>query len=801
MSTIHIENENQLFLELATRLNQLSAAAVSFCQEKMNFGVSPAVAAVQEGFLTKEQVAEIYRVLYQEHGNQDVPVCVVSVAGGSHDDFESKFLELAKDRVTEHMLSFCRREQERLARMGYQVQLPAVLWGTGSLSSEQILAMYQEILGADTKINMIKGQLAFADFGLPAMRKLPDARKIKAKTAPESVMMEQLQEVVQVIEQKQHPAPAKSKAAAPPEVEIPVEVETLTTVSPKEMATPAPSEPQPAPVLPASSPPSAPAEVKAALPQATVAPAPIESPAAVAALAAANAQVTLPVLNQILEALQQLAQSSMVVTASESPSGQETPGAEDMERELAQKEDAAEEDRELQLLKRGKQTVSPAQAIKILQKTGKLENCYISALKLNQAEFANKIIFSNCLLENLEIANSVFAENVDFSGSNFVGKAVFKGTTFRKEAKFNKAVFMDGADFSRTEFQGDARFNTAGFKRFVNFNRSNFGQKAIFSRCYFAKGAKFTEVEFASGASFNDSYCDHRFYMDKCKFRAETTFSNARFSDIADFSKSLFAKVVKFKGTHFSKWASYRSVKFQDECHFNGANIAGDLSFEWATFQGIINLRTLCAERNVNFSNAKVESGATFSLLDAYFGRLFLTRKQLEGRLDSHIQQDYQTARQEYGLLKNNFREINEYEREDWAYLMEKRMERRGIKVKGIGSALNRFFNWLALDKACGYGTRPLNIFTTSLFILVLFAGFYYAFGSHFHLPDTPGKLARLPLLEAFLVSFRTFTNAAVGGWLPNQTSWMNYVMMLESFFGLFVITVLVVTFSRKVIR
>ena len=778
MSTINIENENQLFIELASRQNKLSAQAASFCRERLSLGAFPAATAIQEGFMSKEEVEEIYRMLYREHGYQDLPVCVVNVEEQSDDDLEGKFLELAKGRVAEHTLVFCHKEQQRLAHMGYHVQFPAVLWGTGSLSPEQIVEIYQEILGPDIRINMLKGQLSFADIGLPSMRKVPDARKIRAKKDPDAVMMEQLQEVVQVIEQKQRPAAVKAIAAiTPPTAEVaPVAEEAEVEVAEEHRP-----ELQPIPATLS-------VETAAAI---SVSP---------ATFIQADMQSLMPVLAQILESVQQL-QAAPSLPISESIDEQKSPSAEDMERELAQENDVVEEDHELQLLKRGKQTISLAQALKILQKGGKLENCYIPSLKLNQAELPAKISIINCLLENLEITNTVFADSVDFSGSYFINKVVFKGSTFAKEAKFNKAVFADGADFSKTEFQGDTRFNTCGFKRFVTFNRSSFGQKVIFSRSYFAKGAKFGEVEFASGASFNDIYCDHRFYIDKCKFRAEATFSNARFSDIADFTKSVFAKVVKFKGTNFGKWVSYRSVKFQDECHFNGANIAGDLSFEWATFEGIINLRTLCAERNVNFNNAKIESGATFCLLDAYFGRLFLSRKQLEGRIDSHIQQDYKTARQEYGLLKNNFREINEYEREDWAYLMEKRMERHAIKVKGIRSALNRFFNWLALDKACGYGTRPLNIFITSMAILVLFAGLYYTFGSHFHLPDTPDKLARLPLIEAFLVSFRTFTNASVGGWLPNQASWMNYVMMLESFFGLFVITVLVVTFSRKVIR
>ena len=128
-------------------------------------------------------------------------------------------------------------------------------------------------------------------------------------------------------------------------------------------------------------------------------------------------------------------------------------------------------------------------------------------------------------------------------------------------------------------------------------------------------------------------------------------------------------------------------------------------------------------------------------------------------------------------------------------------MERMSLKVKGVRSALNRFFNWSALDVACGYGTKPFNIFVTSFVVLLAFSLFYFILGSHFHPPSGSAGSTQLPALESLLVSFRTFTNASVGGWEANEESFMNYLMMLESFLGFFGMTVLVVTFSRKVIR
>lgn len=296
--------------------------------------------------------------------------------------------------------------------------------------------------------------------------------------------------------------------------------------------------------------------------------------------------------------------------------------------------------------------------------------------------------------------------------------------------------------------------------------------------------------------------------MEKCHFKDSSTFSGARFADIADFGRSKFDKETKFIGATFMKWGSFKNCKFHGSANFNTMNVVGDVAFDNSTFESIINLRAISASRNISLQNIKVGEQAAFKFLDAHIGRLFISLSSLKGHIDSHVQEDYHVARKEYGLLKNNFREINEYDKEDWAYLMEKRMERMGIKVKGPFSALKRFINWLALDIACGYGTKPANIFLTSLAMLVFFAVFFFTSGTGEFVPS--GELAldhsvvveqSMSFLDAVQVSFRTFTNASIEGWVPYTDSWLNYIMMFESFFGFFVMTVLVVTFSRKVIR
>jgi hypothetical protein len=114
---------------------------------------------------------------------------------------------------------------------------------------------------------------------------------------------------------------------------------------------------------------------------------------------------------------------------------------------------------------------------------------------------------------------------------------------------------------------------------------------------------------------------------------------------------------------------------------------------------------------------------------------------------------------------------------------------------------LRRFFEWITLDVGCGYGTKPLNILFISLATLVIFAAFFCMFPEAFSGPDYM-KNKDFGAVASFVTSFKAFTGAEVGEWHPRADyNIITLVMMMESFLGIFITTVLVVTFSRKVIR
>jgi len=401
-----------------------------------------------------------------------------------------------------------------------------------------------------------------------------------------------------------------------------------------------------------------------------------------------------------------------------------------------------------------------------------------------------EILFERCTIDGLELANFDLPVPIDFYGCRFTGRVDLRGLTAAGSAKFRTAVFKELIDARGASFQGNIHFNSAVFEGLADFSKTTFGARCVFSQARFQRSVRFAEARFEGGCSFNDVVCEHRFEGQKAEYADKlVSFSVARFENVVDLSEATFHGEVRFKGTHFTRRVAFTRARFGGALILRGSTMEDEAHFRGAKFAGGIDLRSVYGERPVDFSDAELSESSALRLDSAIFGSLLLRREQIEGRIQSVVDEEYDTARREFGILKRCYHTIGEYELEDWAYYMEKRMERLSAP-----HGVRRVVNYVALELACGYGTRPLNVFMTAVGILFSFALFYFAFGGQF----TDGPIG---LAQGLQLSFRVFTNAEVDSAGPLPGSWMNPVVMLESFLGFFVMMILVVTFSRKVIR
>ena len=400
------------------------------------------------------------------------------------------------------------------------------------------------------------------------------------------------------------------------------------------------------------------------------------------------------------------------------------------------------------------------------------------------------VSLANRKLTELNLRGTVFKRGLDASGCRIAEKVEARGAIFEGKADFKNADLAGGADFAECRFLAEASFNSAKFGHYATFREAEFGAPARFTRGYFPRGVKFDRVQFLDDASMNDIKVGHRFEVLASEFKGGLTLSGSTFDDLFHLKECKFENSVRALGAQFEDEVRIDSCRFGGELVFHQSSCEGDLKIVKSTMAGTVDFNEVRIDKSLHLRACEYESGALYVLSGAHIERLEAKRRDFEGRMRNHREGKFAEARMEYGFLKNCFREINEYDDEDWAYRMEKFSARKTIPLE-FGQpiqALRRFFDWLALDRACGYGTKPFNVFLTAFTIIGAFAVVYGVFGG-------------VRIDQAILYSFRAFAGAKIDTWNPGATDALNYVGAVESFLGIFVVTVLVVTFSRKVIR
>ena len=105
-----------------------------------------------------------------------------------------------------------------------------------------------------------------------------------------------------------------------------------------------------------------------------------------------------------------------------------------------------------------------------------------------------------------------------------------------------------------------------------------------------------------------------------------------------------------------------------------------------------------------------------------------------------------------------------------------------------------KLLSQLFVKRWTGYGTKPRNVFLTSLGVIVLFAVVYSFFGQQIE-PTPVGW-------DAYLYfSLTTFIAAGVEGIHPDFEGWMKVLVVCEAFVGFLLMTLFIVMLARKLTR
>lgn len=405
--------------------------------------------------------------------------------------------------------------------------------------------------------------------------------------------------------------------------------------------------------------------------------------------------------------------------------------------------------------------------------------------------------------------------NIDFRLARFgSGELNFGGSDFGEGDKdFSGVIFPRGmVSFTGARFgKGSMHIIDATFRKGnIHFNSCHFGCEDI----------HITSTDFGDGfLEFTDSRFETEvFNIVSCRFGR---------GDI-DFNRSdLSSTTLNFYGTEFSQgklnfFDTVADTVMFHECTFDNHVY---LNFESCRFLSILNSileKTVDLRSNVAFNTQKIDAinlSGTKNL-----GHIYIDWKDNRVRDMIYNQgtgTDYMDKASQFRLLKENFRNIGQYDDEDLAYLEFKRCESRGRFQQGLVMIQNteqphlmRFLKkvrlysrkgltWLIFDNVGRYGTSPSSVFKAMLQTILFFALLYMTpWVQLANISDFRGAEHAVlnHVMLAFYQSVQTFLTIGYGGVCPG-----NFTAVLisggEGFVGVFLMAYFTVSVVRKLLR
>ncbi|MDP2919587.1 MAG: pentapeptide repeat-containing protein [Dehalococcoidia bacterium] len=309
--------------------------------------------------------------------------------------------------------------------------------------------------------------------------------------------------------------------------------------------------------------------------------------------------------------------------------------------------------------------------------------------------------------------------------------------------KFTGKYFIDGIDLSNLDCSQEC-FNKARLFR-AKFNGSNL-EAAEFKECVldyatFNLGA--IGQSKLTGADFQGASLEH------AEFRGANV------------------SVVKFSGDETDGVLVSHPARFQDT-NFLDADLFR------ADFKG-------CFLYGVKFEGASLRGSNIFEahLEDVNWGN-FVIGEEKKG--------EYWFAETVYRRLKDWYRNAGMEDVAGEFFFREMTVRRKRMSWKP--NPVHRVWSKL-ISILCGYGERPLRVISSAIVLVLGLAIVYFLSGNL--KPDS--------FLDSLYFSAISFTALGYGGWAPEPTGWVKWLGVAESFSGVFLMALFLVTFTRKMTR
>lgn len=144
-----------------------------------------------------------------------------------------------------------------------------------------------------------------------------------------------------------------------------------------------------------------------------------------------------------------------------------------------------------------------------------------------------------------------------------------------------------------------------------------------------------------------------------------------------------------------------------------------------------------------------------------------------------------------YQALKIYFLNDGDYDSASWASYCERLMQRKTLLQSG------KYFSWfisLLFSAICGYGEKPIRVFSFSIAVILFYAVIYKAFNVLLlsGIPDSVGWS------DALYFSAATFSGLSFPDLVPKANPLIRLLVTTESFGGIFALSLFVFTLTKR---
>lgn len=509
--------------------------------------------------------------------------------------------------------------------------------------------------------------------------------------------------------------------------------------------------------------------------------------------------------------------------------------------------------------------ISQKQFLEDIKAGKKLENCAIDEIHINSETINREIQIENCTIAKMTLQNCIFKKPITFRDVTFLGEVSLNldkeehkeagQTVYESDLSFLKCTFQDMLHVKSAVFEKITTFDESVFEKRVTFAKARFLDKSSFAKTHF-KGTcrfeatnfnqvtSFEQAVFSKKANFKKAYFWQTFLFRKVKFENDVTFENASFVGFARFEDMECAGKFSLKKVNMDSKGYFHRVKLGDDGIFRGIVAKDSQYFSWMECMGDMDFSGVEALASFYIQETKCEGEIKFTrsvfhhdlhLIGSYFGKrvnlgqtvfhmrlncsectfntdvvlygsspniLLLKRSQIEGKIASHREKEFHKAKEVYVMLRRCFDYWGEHENSEWAYYNFRKAERKAQQSSNPATKLRLFCNWLFFDLGCGYGTKPINVTILAGFLIFIFTSIFWCFGQFFVVDSSLGDTSNgITFMQALYVSSMNFVTLGTEGISPSFDHWIKYLVAIEGFLGLFLMTVFVGTYTRKMAK